>query len=92
MEKNNNQSFLSRIILLFPCFRMLKNDYICNKQPPSLFLQPQSYFVQRLLCDFKEDLDAVKEFYNENYEEICENLFPEDLLSTPEQKTLTIYE
>jgi hypothetical protein len=24
---------------------------------------PQSYFVQRLLCDFKEDLDAVKEFY-----------------------------
>jgi hypothetical protein len=29
---------------------------------------PQSYFVQRLLCDFNEDLDAVKEFYNENYE------------------------
>ena len=45
---------------------------------------PQSYFVQRLLCDFNEDLDAVKEFYNENYEEICENLFPEDLLELPE--------
>jgi ADP-dependent phosphofructokinase/glucokinase len=40
--------------------------------------------VQRLLCDFNEDLDAVKEFYNENYEEICENLFPEDLLKMPE--------
>jgi hypothetical protein len=26
----------------------------------------------------------VKEFYNENYEEICENLFPEDLLELPE--------
>jgi hypothetical protein len=45
---------------------------------------PQSYFVQRLLCDFKEDLEAVKEFYNENYEEICENLFPKDLLELPE--------
>ena len=45
---------------------------------------PQTYFVQRLLCDFNEDLEAVKEFYNENYEEICENLFPEDLLKMPE--------
>jgi hypothetical protein len=45
---------------------------------------PQTYFVQRLLCDFNEDLEAVKEFYNDNYDEICENLFPEDLLKMPE--------
>ena len=48
---------------------------------------PQSYFVQTLLCDFKEDLDAVKEFYNENYKEICENLFPKDLLALPDKIT-----
>jgi hypothetical protein len=29
----------------------------------------------------------VKEFYNENYEEICENLFPKDLLELPDKIT-----
>jgi hypothetical protein len=58
-----------------------KNDDTVNLEKGWI---PQSYFVQRLLCDFKEDLDAVKEFYNDNYDEICENLFPEDLLKLPE--------
>ena len=45
---------------------------------------PKSYIVQKLLCDFKKDLDVVQEFYNDNYDEICENLFPEDLLKMPD--------
>ena len=45
---------------------------------------PQSYSVQNLLCKLTEDLDAVKEFYNENYEEICENLFSKGLFEFPE--------
>jgi hypothetical protein len=49
------------------------------------FKKNSAFSFVRLLCDFNEDLEAVKEFYNENYEEICENLFPEDLLKLPER-------
>jgi hypothetical protein len=40
----------------------------------------QSCDVQKLHCRLAATLEETKEFYNENYEEILQTLFPEQLL------------
>jgi hypothetical protein len=39
--------------------------------------------VQKLHCRLAATLEETKEFYNENYEEILQTLFPEQLLKIP---------
>jgi hypothetical protein len=43
----------------------------------------QSCDVQKLHCRLAATLEETKEFYNENYEEILQTLFPEQLLKIP---------